>query len=164
MRFVSSNPRGSALILAMVVVVLITILVAGAISFTGTERGAATLQSREDQMSSCVQAARNLFVSRMRMIPASSVESVSFNELLNGEAHVATSHFTGTPTHPAATLKAITDTTLTVQDPNVNVEGIDQRPGNPQNTRFYAITALCRESTPSGGTEREIEFLVRVGL
>jgi hypothetical protein len=89
---------------------------------------------------------------------------VSFNEVLNSEATVATSHFTGTPSNPAlATLKAITDATDTVQDRNVNVEGIDQKPGNPQNTKFYAITAVCQETVP-GGTQRELEFLLRVGL
>jgi type II secretory pathway pseudopilin PulG len=160
-----------ALVMAMIVVVLITILVAGAISFTGTERGAAMLQERDDQMSSCIQAARNLFVSRMRMIPATSVETVAFNENLTvdennvPQTNVATRHFTGAPTAiPVAQLKAVTDATTTVQDPNINVEGIDQKPGNPQNTKFYAITAVCRETNDPGSPEREIEFLVRVGL
>jgi hypothetical protein len=149
--------------MAMIVVVLITMLVAGAISFTGTERSAAQIQSQEDQMSSCIQATRNLFLSRMRMIPATSVELVSFDESLS-EANVATRHFTGAPTNPAITLKTVTDATSTVQDPNVNVESIDQKPGNPQNTKFYAITAVCKESHEPGSAEREIEFLVRVGL
>jgi hypothetical protein len=155
-----------ALVMAMIVVVLITMLVAGAISFTGTERGAAQIQAQEDQMSSCIQAARNLFLSRMRMIPATSVELVSFNENLSldenlvPQSNVATRHFTGSP----VTLKAVTDATSTVQDPNVNVEGIDQKPGNPQNTKFYAITAVCKETNDPGSPEREIEFLVRVGL
>jgi hypothetical protein len=160
-----------ALVMAMIVVVLITMLVAGAISFTGTERGAAQLQERGDHMSSCIQAARNLFVSRMRTIPATSVELVNFNETLtrdengNPETTVATRHFTGAPTNPAITeLRAVTDATNTVQDPTVNVEGIDQKPGNPQGTKFYAITAVCRETDDPGSPEREIEFLVRVGL
>lgn len=165
MRFVPSHSRGTALVMAMIVVVLITLLVAGAISFTGTERSAAQLQSQADQMSACIQAARNLFLSRMRMIPATSAELISFDELLDGEASVATGHFTGTPTHPGvATLTAVTDATHTVQDATVNVESIDQKPGNPQSTRFYAITALCRELRQPGSPEREVEFLVRVGL
>jgi Tfp pilus assembly protein PilX len=172
MKLLPSNSRGMALVMAMIVVVLITMLVAGAISFTGTERGAAHLQERGDQMSSCIQAARNLFVSRMRTIPATSVELVNFNEALtldeNGvpDTTVATRHFAGTPTNPAilTDLKSVTDATNTVQDPSINVEGIDQKPGNPQGTKFYAITAVCRETNDPGSPEREIEFLVRVGL
>jgi cytoskeletal protein RodZ len=165
MRSVPSHFRGSALIMSMIVVVLITLLVAGAISFTGTERSASQLQAQADQMSACIQAARNLFLSRMRMIPAASAETVSFNEVLDGEASVATSHFTGAPANPAlATLTAVTDTTSTVQDPTMNVESIDQKPGTQQSTRFYAITALCRETPEPGSPEREVEFLVRVGL
>ncbi|HLK99465.1 MAG TPA: hypothetical protein VK539_02730 [Myxococcaceae bacterium] len=164
------NSRGMALVMAMIVVVLITMLVAGAISFTGTERGAADLQARSDQMSSCMQAARNLFVSRMRTIPATSVELVDFDETLTvdevgtRESSVATRHFTGTPSTAGVTLKAVNDATNSVQDSTVNVESIDQKPGNPQNTKFYAITALCRETNDPGSPEREIEFLVRVGL
>jgi Tfp pilus assembly protein PilX len=171
MKLLPSNSRGMALVMAMIVVVLITMLVAGAISFTGTERGAAQLQERGDQMSSCIQAARNLFVSRMRTIPATSVELVSFDEALtldeNGvpDTTVATRHFAGTPTAGGLTeLRSVTDATNTVQDPSINVEGIDQKPGNPQGTKFYAITAVCRETNDPGSPEREIEFLVRVGL
>ena len=160
-----------ALVMAMIVVVLITMLVAGAISFTGTERGAAQLQERGDQMSSCILAARNLFVSRMRTIPANSVELVSFDEPLtldehnNPETTVATRHFTGAPTATGlAELKAVTDATNTVQDPSINVNAIDNVPGNPQGTKFYAITAVCRETSEPGSPEREVEFLVRVGL
>ena len=90
---------------------------------------------------------------------------MSFDEVLDGESSVATSHFTGSPTNPSvAALTAVTDATSTVQDATVNVEGIDQRPGNPRNTRFYAITALCRQTPEPGSPEREVEFLVRVGL
>ena len=178
MRLSSSHSRGMALVMAMIVVVLITMLVAGAISFTGTERGAAQLQERGDQMSSCIQAARNLFLSRMHTVPAASVLNVSFTDTLpyidrNGDSRpmvvTTTSHFSGTPTNVAnAELVSIRDTTDTVLDPNVNVEALDNRPGNPQNTRFFAITAVCRETNPNDPTarnsEREVEFLVRVGL
>jgi Tfp pilus assembly protein PilX len=166
MKFLPSNPRGMALVMAMIVVVLITMLVAGAISFTGTERGAAQIQAQEDQMSSCMQAARNLFLSRMRMIPATNVKNVSFDEHLSTDengvpvGNVATRHFNGTP----AVLTAVTDATNTVQDANVNVEDISNKPGVSQSTKFYAITAVCKETNDPGSPEREIEFLVRVGL
>ena len=68
MRRFTPNPRGMALVMAMIVVVLITLLVAGAISFTGTERAASEVQTQEDAMSSCVQAARNLFLSKLNTI------------------------------------------------------------------------------------------------
>ena len=170
MKLPASNSRGMALVMAMIVVVLITMLVAGAISFTGTERGAADLQARSDQMSSCMQAARNMFVSRMRTIPATSVELVNFDETLTidetgqRESSVATRHFTGAPSNPAVELKAINDATSTVEGSSVNIESIDQKPGNAQSTKFYAITAVCRETNDPGSPEREIEFLVRVGL
>jgi Tfp pilus assembly protein PilX len=169
MRLLPSNSRGMALVMAMIVVVLITMLVAGAISFTGTERGAAQLQERGDHMSSCMQAARNLFLSRMRTLSPVSVSDVTFDEVLtrdengNPETRVATRHFSGTPTN-VAEIKAITDATSTVESSDTNVFGIDNNPGLKQGTKFYAITAVCRETDDPGSPEREIEFLVRVGL
>ncbi|MDY7227652.1 hypothetical protein [Hyalangium rubrum] len=158
MKRLTPHPRGMALVLAMVVVVLITMLVAGAISFTGTERAASLMQTQEDQMSSCIQAARNLFISRMRMIPATSVETVTFDEQMNG-ARVATGHF------GRVTVNSVTDTTSSVQDANINVMAIDQTPGNPQPVKFYAVTAVCQEvANDPSSPEREVEFLVKVGL
>jgi type II secretory pathway pseudopilin PulG len=173
-----------ALVMAMIVVVLITMLVAGAISFTGTERGAAELQERGDQMSSCIQAARNVFLSQMHTVPAESVTLVTFNETLpyvdrngvsrpmvvtTGKDFLATSHFSGTPTNvPQADLMSIRDATSLVTDMDLNTDGIDNFAGNSPKTRFFAITAVCRETNPDDPTartaEREVEFLVRVGL
>jgi len=184
MRLPSSNPRGMALVMAMIVVVLITMLVAGAISFTGTERGAASLQERGDQISSCIQAARNVFLSQMHTVPADGVRDVTFNVSLpyvdrngiarpmfvtTGKDFPTTSHFSGTPTNiPQAELVSIRDTTRSVMDPDVNTDGIDGLTGESAKTRFFAITAVCRETNPNDPNartaEREVEFLVRVGL
>jgi Flp pilus assembly protein TadG len=166
-----------ALVMAMIVVVLITMLVAGAISFTGTERGAAALQERGDQMSSCIQAARNLFLSRIRTFPVESVEAVVFNETLsyvdeNGVSRptvVVTNHFSGTPTNPViAELKTVQDAKVGLQDPSVAVEDISNTTNTLGTTRFFAITAVCRETNPNEpnarNAEREVEFLVRVGF
>ncbi len=165
MRRIPSHPRGMALVMAMIVVVLITMLVAGAISFTGTEMSASQIQAQEDEMSSCLQAARNLFIARMRMVPVESVETVNFSEVLDPadpmhSAAVATGHLRGTD----VALKHFADATRAVQDPNSNVVDISNSPGQGGNTRFYAVTAVCRANNDPGSPEREIEFLVKVGL
>ena len=84
MSWKTPTPRGMAPAMAMIVVVLITLLVAGAISFTGTERAASEIQAEEDSMSSCVQAARNLFISRMNMLDAAGPSKIQFHEDLRG--------------------------------------------------------------------------------
>src|SRR5689334_16258262 len=63
-----SLQRGFSLLMAMIVIVLMTLLVVGAISFTGTERAAAVQQTRAETLSACTQAARNLFLSKVRVL------------------------------------------------------------------------------------------------
>ena len=151
------TPRGMALVMAMIVVVLITMLVAGAISFTGTERAASEVQAQEDTMSSCVQAARNLFISRMNMLDAEGPSRIVFNEDLRGTL-LRTGHFAR-----LAEVSA-TDVSGSMKDPNRDVQDISNTNTNKPTTRFYTVTAVCRESDEPTSPEREIEFMVRVGL
>ncbi|HSP77357.1 MAG TPA: type II secretion system protein [Myxococcaceae bacterium] len=159
MRVRTSTPRGMALMMSLIVVVLITLLVAGAISFTGTERGAAVLQTRADTLSACTQAARNLFLARLRVLPATNADGVELNDAY-GEGLIRTAHYTGAPptlTHveriPANAVGASRDSARDIG----NTLG-DAAEG----AWWYSVTALCQEYP--GGPEREVEFVVRVGL
>jgi hypothetical protein len=154
-----------ALVMAMIVVVLITMLVAGAISFTGTERAASEVQAQEDTMSSCVQAARNLFISKMNMLDAEGPTRITFNEDLRAMSNqqlrgvqLRTGHF-----NRLAEVSA-TDVSGAMKDPNRDVQDISNTNTNKPTTRFYTVTAVCRETDDPTSPEREIEFMVRVGL
>jgi type II secretory pathway pseudopilin PulG len=151
------TPRGMALVMAMIVVVLITMLVAGAISFTGTERAASEIQAQEDTMSSCVQAARNLFISRMNMLDAAGPTRIVFNEDLRG-VRLTTGHFS------RLNQVSATDVSGAMKDPNKDVQDITNTNTNKPTTKFYTVTAVCRETDDITSPEREIEFMVRVGL
>jgi type II secretory pathway component PulK len=158
MHLFNPRPRGMALVMAMIVVVLITLLVAGAISFTGTERAAAMSQTQDDVMSACVQAARNLFISRLNMLTPDTLKEVTFNENLQ-DTRLRTGHFRG-----AVALSAWEDVTSSMEDPNVNINDISSTVGTAGSTRFYIVTAVCRETADPSSPEREIEFMVRLGL
>lgn len=151
------KPRGMTLIMAMVVVVLVTLMVAGAISFTGTERAAARVQTQEDVMSSCTQAARNLFIAKMNLLDPEGARNIQFEEKL-GTAQVRTGHLGG------MTIASATDVTDKMRDAYSSVEDISNRDTGITKTRFYRVTAVCRETEDTSSPEREIEFMVRVGL
>jgi type II secretory pathway component PulK len=157
MHLLTPTPRGMALVMAMIVIVLMTLLVAGAISFTGTERAASEVQTQEDTMSSCVQAARNLFISKLVMLDKDSPAKISFDEDLRG-VQLRTGHFTG------LTGASAEDVSGAMKDPNKGVNNINQTDGVPLQPKFYRVTAVCRETEDSTSPEREIEFMVRVGL
>ncbi|WP_224250308.1 hypothetical protein [Hyalangium gracile] len=157
MHFPTPNARGMALVMAMIVVVLITLLVAGAISFTGTERAASEIQTQEDVMSSCVQAARNLFLSKLNMLDFEGPKKILIDEDLRG-TKLRTGHF-----GRLAELSA-SDVSSTMKDPNREVQDISNSNTISPKTKFYTVTAVCRETDDPSSAEREIEFMVRVGL
>ncbi len=157
MHRLTPHPRGVALVMAMMVVVLITLLVAGAISFTGSERAASELQTQQDEMSSCVQAARNLFLSKLNMLDFEGPTKIVIDEDLRG-TKLRTGHFSGLAQVSAR------DVSSMMKDPNREVQDISNGDAHQPKTRFYTVTAVCRESDESSSPEREIEFMVRVGL
>lgn len=153
--------RGHTLVLAMALVVLATLMVAGALRFTGEERSATALQARNDALSACTQAARNRFLSRLRVLPA-NVERIRLeaSEESYGALSLGTGHFTGTPPEIAHVRR------LAPSEVGASRELV----GDISNTlgsatsgaAWYAITALCQESPD--GPAREVEFVIRVGL
>jgi hypothetical protein len=162
-----------ALVMAMIVVVLVTMLVAGAISFTGTELAASEVQTEEDAMSSCVQAARNLFLSKLRMEmkpvpgPPCAPEDpcllpIQFDETLK-DSVLTTTHLGQTVSFSGEKVKAL-------EDPMAKVNDDTSVTGPPPQPLFYTVTAVCREREknpldPSKNlAEREVEFMVRIGL
>jgi hypothetical protein len=164
--------RGFALILALLVVVMVTLLVAGAINFTGTERAASAAQMRDDQLSACVQAARNTFLSRIRLIGNNTENIQLVNVALDpGSASdqplsVSTRHYTlGSDAGvPLATIKNVTKLPPeAVGATNSGISDISNVTGGgrPGQAAFYSISVLCQER--AGGPEREVEFTVRVG-
>ena len=56
------------------------------------------------------------------------------------------------------------DVSSTMKDPNRQTQDISNSDTLKAKTRFYAVTAVCRETQDVSSPEREIEFMVRVGL
>ncbi|HYO55545.1 hypothetical protein [Archangium sp.] len=164
-----AGPRGMALVMALLVVVLVTLMVAGAITFTGTERNAAVLQTREDSLSACTQAARNLFLARLRVLTPGSAGQVRLDDAY-GQGLIRAGHFTGAPAAPSP--GGPPPPTLThVERLPANAVGASRDAARDisntlgdaaEGAYWYSVTALCQEYP--GGPEREVEFVIRVGL
>jgi type II secretory pathway pseudopilin PulG len=158
-----------ALVMSLIVIVLVTLLVAGAITFTGTERNAAMLQTREDSLSACTQAARNLFLARLRVLTPGSASQVKLDDAY-GEGHIRLGHFAGGA--DAGTPGGGSSATLThVKAIPANAVGASRGSArdisntlgdSAEGAVWYSVMALCQEYP--GGPEREVEFVVRVGL
>ena len=158
MRTRSSAQSGFSLLVAMMVVVLMTILVIGAIAFTGHERSASVVHTRAEALDGCAQAARDLFLSRVRVLRA-NVGTLVLDTQLGTKMKVQSRHYDGT---------VALDTVTPVPGNRVaGASGLEQDMSNrvghsPMLAGYYQVTALCQAG--SGGPEQEIEFVARVGL
>lgn len=158
MRTRTSVQGGFSLLMAMLVVVLMTLLVMGAIAFTGQERIASVLHTRSEALDGCAQAARDLFLSRVRVLQA-NVGAVVLDTQLGTKMRVQTRHYDGT---------VALDTVTPVPGNRVaGASGLEQDLSNrvgqsPLLAGYYQVTALCQEA--GSGREQEIEFMARVGL
>ena len=158
--------RGFTLIAAMVVVVVATFMVVGAITFTGAERLSAVRQSRSERLSGCVQAARNLFFSQMRVLQGNVMTAtVDAGIAYDGDQMlIQTRHYGNVAlTH----IRKLGDSA--VGGAGDQVYDISNVAGKPKLLAgYYAVSAVCRERstapTNSAVPEQEVEFVIRVGL
>lgn len=174
MRLTHVPQRGMALVMAMIVIVLVTLLVAGAITFTGTERAAAMIQSDEDAMSSCTQAARNLFLARVRVLLGNADSfTIDPTPIGNDGRNIYGGHLGRDPLDPKKVniVKAQKVALNAVGEGRSTASSIENRDGYAaQSANYYLVTAVCQQSAaPTDGTsplpaQREVEFVVRVGL
>ena len=159
----AAAPRGAALLLALIVITIATLMVVGAIAFTGSERSAAVAQTRVDRVSACKLAARNKMLSEVRL-SGRSPTSISFDEPLGDGMRVMTGHLGATA--PATTGEVLPDTneggmvdiTNKYRRGTSSVDG--SGPGSLLSTP-YKMSVLCIEPD---GRQHELEFAVRIGI
>lgn len=159
--------HGYTLLAVLIVLTIASLLVAGAIAFTGTERSAAVLRTRDERLSACTQAARNLFLSQTRVLQG-KVSSVSLDASLPygdaGDTVQLQSRHYSMPDGGSTTLTSVqrlNDNTMA--GASTQVSDSSNRVGKPMlMAGYYWVTAVCEEGT--SGPEREIEFVVRVGI
>lgn len=63
----SSAPRGSTLLLTVIVMAVLALLAAGTITLSGTELGAAASKRRYDTLTACARGGRDLILSQFRL-------------------------------------------------------------------------------------------------
>ena len=108
-------------------------------------------------MSACIQAARNLFLSKLNLLDVEGARNILIDKELRG-TKLRTGHL-----NRLAEISA-TDVSNLMQDPSRDVQDISNGDSNKPKSRFSTVTATCRESDEPSSPEREVEFMVRVGL
>ena len=156
--------RGVTLIVMLISIVVATLLVVGAIAFTGSDCAASGLQARGERLSGCVMAARNLFLAQVRVLQG-NVEDVSLDagisisDVDGGMLFLQTRHYTGSVA--LKTVNRLADNSIGVAGRKVS-DQTNFIGSSTLKAGYWSITATCQEN--DAGPEQEVEFVVRVGL
>lgn len=159
--------RGFTLLVAMMVLLVATLLVVGAIAFTGSEMAASGHAFSSEKLSACTQAARNMFLARFPQNAAfahKGIAQVRFNETIalgpSESLNVRTGHF-ATTVNIASAEPVIPDLSGNMtQSTDVNDE-TNMAGSTFGGAGYYRLAATCQDQ--STGAEQEVEFYVRLG-
>lgn len=158
--------RGSSLVLAVVVVLVIAVLGVGMVRFAASESAGATSGARREALIQCAEAARQLLVSKFHALGMQPADISALNVPLQGAGgstlalggHIDTMN--------------VTIGQVTYLPPNAfgpppvsDISNIVQLVG--QGGKPMKVIVHCQDGadgTATGGRQLEIEFGVRFGL
>lgn len=172
--------RGAALILAVIVILVVTVIGVGMLRIGTREMAGASAGARRQAVVSCAEAARQLLLSRFHALGVSPYSLEPLNVPLDGAAGAQVfavgGHIGEDPAKPSALDPLKTEVQITQVTPlpeNAfgpttsvrDLTNIVERSG--QGGKPMKITVHCvdhGDGTPTGGRQLEIEFGVRFGL
>ncbi len=164
----SRTPRGSALLLTMIVVVVITVLGIAMIRFASRELAGATATRQNDALVSCAEAGRQLILSQFRSTTISPASLTALNLPISGQgtARAVGGHIDSNVqvqqvvVLPSGTFGASRNA---VRDLSNIIAGAGSLGGTP-----YRVIVHCQDhgdpATPTSGRQLEVEFGLRFGL
>lgn len=164
-----TSQRGSALIIAVVVVLIVSVIGIGILRFAFRETAGATAGAREQALASCAESARQLLVSQFNALGLQPTSITALNVPLDATDGSATTfavggHY-GTTGVTVAQVSYLPDnafgSTARVRD-LTNVIAVAGQGGRP-----LKVVVHCQaggSGTPESGRQLEVEFGVRFGL
>ncbi len=159
----SQQPRGSALLIAVIALAVLLILVLGAIRFTGTNRVGAGSKLSSDRVAACAEVARRTLLSRLQLFGAPVKKLTLDGEKIlddpdpSKQSTIATGHYDSAPMETVVEITGMTG--------GNNVRGLSNvmsRTGG-MGGQYFRTVVKCREAPPSQ-REAEIEFIFRYGI
>jgi hypothetical protein len=164
--------RGSALVIATIVVLIIAVIGVGMVRFTQRETAGALAGQRADAVSACAAAAERLLESRFHVLGVAPTDLTVLNVRLDGVGgrQVALGgHIGADPTQALATIKQVEQLPSgsvvrrnTMSDETNWTSNMSREGG-----QALKVTVHCQEgdtSTPTSGRQLEIEYGVNFGL
>jgi Tfp pilus assembly protein PilX len=166
-------PRGSALIIAVVAMLIVAVIGVGLLRFTQRSVAFSIGGPRHKALVTCADAARALLESRFHVLGKDPTEIAVLNERLDGpqgRMRALGGHVDADPSQPLVVIKQVELL------PANAVSGVDASSGDITNVigginagggRPLKVTVHCQEgdtSSPTSGRQMEIEYGIRFGL
>lgn len=166
------SERGSTLVVAVVIVLVIAVVGVGMVRFTHRQVASATAGMRTDTVAACVEAGRKLLLSRFHAFGTSPTDLEVLDARIdgpNGRMRVMGGHLDADPAHlDAAAPQVEIRPDLVHRKGGGNLSNrIVGAGGYMTGGRPYRAVVHCQEGDLSGldtGRQIEIEFAVNFGL
>lgn len=162
-----NNQRGSALLLAVIVVLVIAVIGVGVIRFANREVVGATASLQEQALVSCAETARQLLVSKFHALGAAPTSVEPLDTALSAAIRARGGHYSQTDTSTTKVVQvsqvaylpeAAFGPSNRVRD-LTNVIAVAGMGGRPMK-----VVVRCLSGSPGAERELEVEFGVRFGL
>jgi hypothetical protein len=166
-----TRERGSALIIATIVVLVIAVIGVGMTRFTQRQVAGALAGQRNDLVSACAEAARKLLQSRFHALGQSPLEVEVLDVVLDGPSgrvRAVGGHIDADPSKPLVEVKQVEQDNRMIVD-EIRGDDLSNRIVDTTGTGGspYRVMVHCQEgdlSSPTSGRQLEIEFGVKFGL
>ena len=164
--------RGSTLVIAVIVVLILAVIGVGMVRFTQRETAGAMAGQRTDAVAACAAAAQKLLLSRFHLLGVQPTDLSVLNVRLDGASgslKAVGGHLGSDPTQPLTTIKqveALPSTGVVKQDVLSDATNFTSSMGR-EGGQPLKVTVHCQAgdlSTPTSGRQLEIEFGVNFGL
>jgi len=173
------SERGSTLIIATIVVLIIAVVGVGILRFSSREVAGAASAQRQQALVSCAEAARALLQSRFHVLGTAPAAIDVLNVRLDGSVgrlRAMGGHVDADPTQPLVTIRQVEalppqsttqSAAMAEGDVTNKIGDVGGTAGKGLGGTPLKVVVHCQEgdlSTPTSGRQIELEFGVRFGL
>jgi hypothetical protein len=167
-----THERGSALVIAIIVVMIIAVIGVGMVRFTQRETAGAMAGQRADAVSACAAAAQKLLISRFHLLGVQPTDLTVLNVRLDGTAGrmlALGGHIGADPTQPLTTIRQVEPlpsssvvSRVAMSDETNFTSQMNREGGTP--LKVVVHCQMGDTSSATSGRQLEIEFGVNFGL
>ena len=154
-----SAQRGSALLLVVVLIGVLTIIGLAIVSNASRDGEETSAKRNYDQTVNCADAAREMLLSQFRAYGAHPT-SLTLNTT-TGDQKLASGHYENIAIQSVVPAKGASTTTFGLSDISNRIARVGM------GGQVYRMTVVCEGAAPPGGGKPravEVEYLVRFGL